>query len=138
MFHWKWRLLIDFSIFKNVSQHLRRMDEASLFLVVCNNSTRNKGLKLVHRKFHANMRKNFFTVRVMEHWNRLPRGIVESPVETHMGSCVTYCREPTFAGGLDSMISRGPLQPLQFCDSVIWFLKQFAHAATIDLSKSCQ
>ena len=31
------------------------------------------------------------------------------------------CTEPALAGGLDS-ISRGPFQPLQFCDSVIvWF-----------------
>ncbi|KFV86009.1 hypothetical protein N308_06818, partial [Struthio camelus australis] len=37
------------------------------------------GQKLNHRKFHLNLRKNFFTGRVTEHWHRLPREAVESP-----------------------------------------------------------
>ncbi|KGL77485.1 hypothetical protein N309_02901, partial [Tinamus guttatus] len=37
------------------------------------------GQKLKHQKFHRKLRKNFLTVRVTEHWNRLPREVVESP-----------------------------------------------------------
>ena len=37
----------------------------------------SSGLELEHRKFHANMWKTFFTVRVGEPWDGLPREVVE-------------------------------------------------------------
>ena len=54
-------------------------DEARLFLEVCSDRMRSNGLKLEHRRFYTNMQKNFFMVRVLEHWNRLPREVMESP-----------------------------------------------------------
>jgi len=47
--------------------------------VVPSDTTRGTGNK--HRKFLLNMRKNFFTVRVTEHWDSLPRGAADSPLE---------------------------------------------------------
>ena len=57
--------------------------------MVPSDRTRGNRHKMKHGKFHLNKKKNFFTLRVTEPWNRLPREVVESPsletFKTHLG-----------------------------------------------------
>lgn len=74
------------------------MDGARLFAVVPSNMRRGNGHKMEHRKFHTNIRKEVFTLRVTEDWHRLLTEVVESSCleifKTHLDSFL-YSEEPT-------------------------------------------
>lgn len=65
------------------------MNAGGIVLVLCNNGTKGNGHSLKYRKFHTNIRKYLFTMKMLEQWNfRLPREVVESSVMEILKTCL--------------------------------------------------
>ena len=59
-----------------------RKDRDNLFSKTCCDRTRGGGFKLKEGRFRLDISKTFFTMKVVKHWHRLPRGVVDaSPLE---------------------------------------------------------
>jgi len=49
------------------------------FSRICCDREKENGFKQEHMRFRLNIRKKFFTIRVLSHWHRLPRDVMDSP-----------------------------------------------------------
>ena len=60
-------------------QHIDKKDGDKLFSRACGNRTRGNAFKLKEGRFRLEIKKTFFTMRVVKRWNRLPREVVDAP-----------------------------------------------------------
>ena len=104
-----------------------KQEGEQLFTRVRSDRTRGNGFKLRQGKFRSDIRRKFFTQRVVTHCNRLPKEVVDAlsleafkaRLDVALGSLVWWLATLPIARGLKLDDLCGPFQPRLFHDSVI-------------------
>ena len=104
-----------------------KQEMVHLFTRVDSNKTRGNGFKLRQGRFKLDIRRKFFTQRVVTHWNRVPKEAVDAPsleafkarLDVALGSLVCWLATLHIAGGLKLNDHCGPFQPRPFYDFMV-------------------
>jgi len=89
-----------------------------LFMMMDSDSTRRNGFKLQWGRFRLDIKRKFFTQRVVMQWNRSPKEVVDAPspeafkarLDVALGSLVLWLATLHIAGGLKPDDHCGPFQ----------------------------
>jgi len=77
-------LIADFQYLKRACQK----DKDKLFSRASCNRTRGNGFELKEGRFRLAVRKEFFTMRAVKHWKRLPREVLDAPSLETFKTCL--------------------------------------------------
>ena len=102
-----------------------KQEGEQLFTRVDNDRTRGNGFKLGQGRFRLDIRRKFFTQRVLTHWNRLLGEVVDAPsleafkarLDVALSSVISWLATLHIAGGVETIDQCGPFQPRPFYDS---------------------
>ena len=107
----KRRLQGDFIVAFQYLKGAYKQEGEWLLMRVYSDRTRGNGFKLGQGRFRLDIRRKFFTQRVVTHWNRLPKEVVDAPsleafkarLDVALGSLVCWLATLHIAGGWNEM-----------------------------------
>ncbi|KAJ7425544.1 hypothetical protein WISP_23069 [Willisornis vidua] len=75
----KRRIWCDLIVIFQYLKGAYKKDGERFFTRACSDRTRGNGVKLKESRFRLDIRRKFVPVKVMRHWHRLPREVVDAP-----------------------------------------------------------